>query len=861
MGPALGRRRATGDGRRSTGDVKAEGLIGRYDPVVIDPRLYNRELSVLDFQDRVLALAEDPNLPILERVKFVSIVASNLDEFFQVRVAGLREQVATGVEAVTPEALTPREQLELIRPRVIALEARTERLLAQELIPGLADHGIKIVGWDGLKKKDRKELVERYEREIYPMLTPLAVDPQHPFPYISNLSLNLAVTVRDLGSGSDHFARVKVPPLLPRLLAVGDGNVLVPVEAVLASQLDSLFPGKEVVSSHPFRVTRSADQAIEEDEAEDLLEAMEELLQTRHRFSRLVRLVVDTTMPHEVLDLLMSEMRIEPSEVYVNDGLLALAGLSALQSLDRADLKLESWMPTTQPILARRDPGESVLDRLKERDVLVHLPYESFGTSVGAFIASAARDPDVVAIKQTLYRTSDPDDPALGGEQSIVQSLISAARRGKQVVVLVELKARFDEEANISWARILEEAGVHVVYGVAGLKTHAKIALVVRREGDVLKRYSHIGTGNYNPKTARLYEDLGFLTADDDIGADLSELFNVLTGYGQKRDYRRVIVAPHGLRDAFASRIRAQAERGSEGSIVLKLNHVVDPAIIDELYAASAAGTPIDLIVRGMCCLRPGVPGMSENIRLRSIVGRYLEHSRVFRFGSGDDAEYLLGSSDLMPRNLDGRVEVITPIYHPRLRKRLEELLRICLADDRLAWELTDDSWRKVAPALGLDAHRRFQALALARSQGALPDPGRALDVPAPVVAAGGIVTRGDDGGTQVLLVHRPRYDDWSFPKGKVDEGETAAEAALREVAEETGFAASLGDHVGVVEYPDRTGRPKIVHYWAMSVEGGTFEPNPEVDGIAWIDIGPALERLTYERDRAVLRAAAGVAP
>ena len=829
-------------------------------PAVISPsRYYNRELSVLDFQERVLALAEDPNLPILERVRFVSIVASNLDEFFQVRVAGLREQMATGVEAATPEALTPREQLDLIRPRVVALEARLERLLTGELIPGLADHGVFILGWDGLKKKHRKELVSLYEREIYPMLTPLAVDPQHPFPYISNLSLNLAVTIRDPGTGANHFARVKVPPLLPRLLSVGDGTILVPVEQVLASQLDTLFPGKEVVSSHPFRVTRSADQAIEEDEAEDLLEAMEELLQTRHRFSRLVRLVVDPTMPDDILDLLMSEMRIEPWEVYVNDGLLALAGMNALQGLHRPDLKLEPGMPTTQPILSRRHPGESVLDRLNERDVLVHLPYESFGTSVGAFIASAARDPDVVAIKQTLYRTSDPDDPALGGEQSIVQSLIAAARRGKQVVVLVELKARFDEEANISWARILEEAGVHVVYGVAGLKTHAKIALVVRREGDTLKRYSHIGTGNYNPKTARLYEDLGLLTADDDAGADLSELFNVLTGYGQKREYRRIIVAPQGLRDAIVSRIRAQAALGPEGSIVLKLNHVVDPGIIDELYAASAAGTPIDLIVRGICCLRPGVPGLSENIRVRSIVGRYLEHSRVFRFGSGDAAEYLLGSSDLMPRNLDGRVEVIVSIHHTRLRKRLEELLRICLADDRLAWELDDASWEKASTTIGLDAHRRFQALALARSQGAMPDPSRALDVPQPVVAAGGIVTRTDEEGTRVLLVHRPRYDDWSFPKGKIDEGETAAEAALREVTEETGYQASLGGHIGVVEYPDRTGRPKIVHYWGMSVESGRFEANSEVDEIAWLGLGAALDRLSYERDRAVLRAAEGV--
>jgi polyphosphate kinase len=811
-------------------------------------------MSLLDFQDRVLALAEDPNLPILERVRFISIVAGNLDEFFQVRVAGLREQVSTGVEA-GPDSPTPQEQLDSIRPRIVSLDTRSEQLLANELIPGLADHGIFIVAWDDLKKKHRKELISMYEREIYPMLTPLAVDPQHPFPYISNLSLNLAVTVRDPTTRQDHFARVKVPPLLPRLVAVQGGTILVPVEQLLASQLDTLFPGKEVMGSHPFRVTRSADQAIEEGEAEDLLEAMEELLQTRHRFSRLVRLAVDRTMPDDMLDLLMDEMRIEPSEVYVSDGLLALAGFSTVSGLDRPDLKPEVWTPTTQPILSKLPPGESVIDRLAERDVLLHLPYESFGTSVGAFIAAASRDPDVVAIKQTLYRTSDPEDPALGGEQSIVRSLIAAARRGKQVVVLVELKARFDEEANISWARILEEAGVHVVYGVAGLKTHAKIALVVRREGDNLKRYSHIGTGNYNPNTARLYEDLGLLTADDDIGADLSELFNVLTGYGQKHDYRRIIVAPTGLREAIAEKIRAQAARGAKGSIMMKLNHLVDPRMIDELYTASAAGTPIDLVVRGMCCLRPGVRGLSDTIRVRSIVGRYLEHSRVFRFGRGDDAEYLIGSADMMTRNLDGRVEALTPIYHPRLRKRLEEVLRVCLADDRLAWELVDDSWSKVPTVLGLEAHRRFQALALARSQGALPDPARALDIPELVAAAGGIVTQSADGEQRALLVHRPRYGDWSFPKGKVDDGETEAEAALREVLEETGYRATLGRYVGAVEYPDRNGRPKIVHYWAMTVEGGTFAPNDEVDEVTWVSLDEALELLTYERDRAVLRA------
>lgn len=817
-------------------------------------RYTNRELSLLDFQERVLALAEDPNLPILERVRFLAIVASNLDEFFQVRVAGLREQMASGLDGGAPDEISVADQLNAIRSRCIILRERMGRLLEAELLPGLAEHGILMVTWDDLADEDRKQLEAIFEREIYPMLTPLAVDPTHPFPYISNLSLNLAVTVGDPRGARERFARVKVPPLLPRFLAVPGTTSFVPVEEVIAAHLEALFPGMEIVSSHPFRVTRSAEQALEEDEADDLLEAIEELLQTRHRFSRLVRLEIDTTMPEAVVDLLMEEMRIGSDQVYTQHGHLDMAGLSLLASLPRPDLVHRSWVPTTQPILGHLDPGETLFDRLQRRDVLVHLPYEAFGTSVGAFIAAAARDPQVVAIKQTLYRTSAADDPARGGEQSIVQSLMGAARAGKQVVVLVELKARFDEEANIAWARMLEEAGVHVVYGVAGLKTHAKVALVVRREGDELRRYSHIGTGNYNPKTARLYEDLGLLTVDPDIGADLSELFNLLTGFGYAGRFRRLLVAPDHLRNEVTARIRTQAALGEEGSICIKLNHLVDPAIIDELYAASAAGTRIDLIVRGMCCLRPGVPGLSENITVRSIVGRYLEHSRVYRFGRGETAEYLIGSADMMPRNLGGRVEVLVPITHPRLRRRLEEMLLVYLADDRLAWQLSDQSWEKVATEIGLDAQVRFQHLAAARSQGALPDPGTAAAPPDLVVAAGGLVTRVVGGVTEMLLVHRPRYDDWSFPKGKLDEGESPAEAAMREVEEETGFYCSLGDRVGIVEYRDRSGAPKVVHYFAMEHQTGRFAPNPEVDQIAWLTPSAAVERLSYGRDRALLR-------
>ena len=824
-------------------------------------RYSNRELSLLDFQERVLALGEDPNLPLLERVRFVAIVASNLDEFFQVRVAGLREQASSGVETIATEGLTPRQQLSAIRIRCLDLHDRMERLYSTQLIPELAEHDVRIVEWEDLDDAERKELDDLFEREIFPVLTPLAVDPTHPFPYISNLSLNLAVTVSDPDQSIDRFARVKVPPLLPRFLRPAGSSTFVPVEQVIAAHLESLFPGMEIVNSHPFRVTRSADQAIEEEEADDLLQAIQELLQTRHRASKLVRLEVDETMPEPVLDLLMEEMGIGSDQVYAHTGLLDLAGLTLLAVLPLPDLLHRQWQPTTQPILSQFVHGETIFDRIRQRDVLVHLPYESFGTSVGAFIAAAARDPHVVAIKQTLYRTSMPDDPALGGEQSIVQSLIAAARDGKQVVVLVELRARFDEEANILWARLLEEAGVHVVYGVAGLKTHAKVALVVRREGDGLRRYAHVGTGNYNPKTARLYEDLGLLTADEAIGADLTDLFNMLTGFGREPEFRCLLVAPAHLRPAMVERIRAQAARGGKGRITFKLNHIVDPAIIDELYAASSAGVKIDLIVRGICSLIPGTPGMSENIRVRSVVGRYLEHSRIYRFGEGNKAEYLIGSADLMERNLSGRVEALVPIRDPRMRDRIEELLRVYLADDRLAWELHRDHWEKVSTITGLSSHVRFQALAHGRSQGALPDPDAAATPSDPtVVAAGGIVSRPTKNGTEVLVVHRPRYSDWTFPKGKVDDGESLAEAALREVVEETGYHCGLGSEIGVVEYRDRSGGRKFVHYFAMNVEGGSFTPNKEVDKIKWLATNTAADRLTYARDRALLRSWLGTA-
>jgi polyphosphate kinase len=610
----------------------------------------------------------------------------------------------------------------------------------------------------------------------------------------------------------------------------------------------------EILGHYPFRVTRSADQAVEEDEAEDLLEAMEEMLHTRQRFSRVVRLQIDDSMPADMRDLLITEMRIDPSGVYVYRGPLALADLWMFYGLDCPDLKDPVWDPVTQPALA--DDGNLDFFRaVGSSDLMVHLPYDSFPMSIGAFIASAARDPNVVAIKQTLYRTSDPDDPAIGGEMSIVKALIQAARSGKQVVVLVELKARFDEEANINWARMLEEAGVHVVYGVAGLKTHAKIALIVRREGGGLRRYSHIGTGNYNPNTARIYEDLGLLTADPDYGADLSELFNVLTGYSRQKRYRKLLVAPIGLRKQMVKLIRQQAERGHEGRITWKLNHLVDPEIIDKLYAASQAGCQIDLVVRGICCLRPGVPDLSERIRVRSIVGEFLEHSRIFKFGEGEHARYLLGSADMMQRNLNGRVEAVTPIEDPVLRERLEEVLQVSLADDCLAWELSGDgSWTKRPTVQGMHLHDRLKQLALARARGSGPDAALAVRVEGVAVAAGGLVSREANGERQVLLVHRPRYDDWSFPKGKLAEGETEAQAALREVHEETGYRCRLGPEIGQIAYRDKGGTRKEVRYWEMTVEDGEFTPNDEVDQVAWAVLPEALGALTYDRDRALLR-------
>ena len=660
-------------------------------------------------------MAEDPKLPLLERVRFLAIFSQNLDDFFQVRVAGLKEQVLAAVAMASPDGMSPLEQLRAIRTRVEGLVQRQMDIFNDELVPALASAGISLVRGEDVTKKELSQLHTVFRQQIFPVLTPLAVDPAHPFPYISHLSLNLAVIVRDQQRNQTRFARVKVPPVLPRLIPLVEGQRYVPLEDVIALHLQSLFPGMEVVDHHPFRVTRDGDLDDVDSDAEDLLAAIQTELRRRRRHARVVRLEVNPGMSPAVLELLTRELELQPSDVYSSGGLLDLAAAGTLTQLDRPDLKEEPWTPTTQPRL--RGLGAEVPDLfvvLRAGDVLAHHPYDSFATSVEAFIDHAASDPDVLAIKQTLYRTSGPASP-------IVRALIQAAELGKQVVALVELKARGDEQANIAWARALEEANVHVVYGLVGLKTHAKVTSVVRREGRHIQHYVHVGTGNYNPSTAHQYEDVSLLSADPDLGADVTELFNLLTGYSRQQRYRKLLVAPTSLRSDLAHLIEREAKPG--GRVVIKVNNLVDPELIDTLYEAAQRGAEIDLIVRSMCSLRPGVAGLSERIRVRSIVGRFLEHSRIFSFGRGEEAEHYLGSSDLMPRNLDRRVEVVVPVTDSNLRARIQDILDICIADDVLAWELhADGSWHRVPTAVGLNSHRRFQELALesARSDSAV---------------------------------------------------------------------------------------------------------------------------------------------
>jgi polyphosphate kinase len=672
-----------------------------------DDRYLNRELSWLDFYARVLSLAEDKSQPLLERAKFLAIFASNLDEFYMVRVAGLKRRDETGLAVRSADGLSPREQLARISTRTQAIQEAHARLFLDHVRPELEAEGIQILRWTDLSDDQHARLSAYFSAQVFPVLTPLAVDPAHPFPYISGLSLNLAVTVRDPDGRTERFARVKVPNNVPRLVRVDtddDTVTFLPIEDLISAHLGELFTGVEVAEVHAFRVTRNADLEVEEDRDEDLLQSLEREL-ARRRFGPPVRLEVTDTMSDHVLELLLRELDVDPHDVITVPGLLDLTALWAVHSVDRSDLKDDPWVPATHPAFADRETPRSVFATLREGDVLVHHPYDSFSTSVQRFIEQAAADENVLAIKQTLYRTS--------GDSPIVDALIDAAAAGKQVVALVEIKARFDEQANIRWARELEKAGVHVVYGLVGLKTHCKTSLVVRQEGSTIRRYCHVGTGNYNPKTARLYEDLGVLTADPTIGADLTDLFNSLTGYSRQTSYRSLLVAPYGVRRGIVRRIEDEIEAQREGrdaGIRIKVNSLVDEQVIDALYRASQAGVPVDVVVRGICALRPGRPGLSENIRVRSILGRFLEHSRVFHFAAAD--EYWIGSADMMHRNLDRRVEVLLRVADPRLAAKLGEMFDSCLDPATRCWTLhADGPWEpSPPPEAGVSHVRDHQA-------------------------------------------------------------------------------------------------------------------------------------------------------
>jgi polyphosphate kinase len=669
----------------------------QYDEGIDDPALYfNRELSWLDFNQRVLELAEDPEVPLLERVRFCAIYANNLDEFFMVRVAGLFDQLDAGIEARGPDGLTPTEQIDAIQRRVLELDDRLCEAFGGNLRPALEEHGIRIVTLDTATDEERREIDDRFKQQVFPALTPLVIGLGRPFPYISNLSLSLGVLLRDSESGTEIIARVKVPKeLLGRFLPLGDGGLtFVPLEEVIAANLDALFPGIDVIDHGYFRVTRDADFTIS-DEADDLLQAVQDEIR-RRRFGEVVRLEVASGMNPKLRSQLVEALRLEDREVYDIEGLLDLADLDAIADVPgHAELRYPPWSPVTQPRLQGEDDDPvDMFAEIRQRDLLVHHPYDSFANSVERFVAQAVADPDVLAIKQTVYRTSD-DSP-------LVPSLIRASERGKQAVCMVELKARFDEEANIHWAKSLEEAGVHVVYGIPGLKTHVKAILVARREGEQVREYVHVGTGNYNAKTARLYTDLGLFTADPELGADVAEMFNFLTGYGRPAEYRKVLVSPTTMRDQIIEEIERTAaahEAGTDARIALKMNSLVDARCIQALYAASQAGVKIEINVRGICCLRPGVEGVSENITVRSIVGRFLEHSRIYVFRRGEETRVLMGSADLMPRNLDSRVELVAPVEDTALKAEMLDVLERCLADNASSWELdSEGTWSRRRP-------------------------------------------------------------------------------------------------------------------------------------------------------------------
>ena len=657
-------------------------------------RLLNRELSQLDFHARVLELAEDESLPLLERLRFCAIFSSNVDEFFQVRVAGLMEQAESGLAMRSPDGLTPQQGLGRIRERMLELIARQSRIWKKELRPLLAEHGITVGRVEDCSDKELKQLERHFQREIYPVLTPLAVGPGRPFPYISGLSLSLGVFVADPDTGEERFARVKIPEGLPRFVPIGKRGLFVPLEQVIAHFLPTLFPGAVVVERAAFRVTRDADFEVSDD-AHDLLEAVETELRKR-RFGDVVRVEVSSSASDAMVSRLQGGLEVDETQVYRIDSPLDLADLTELAALDRPELGQEPWVPLVPPRLAGAQADLTrIFDEIRRGDVLVHQPYESFRASFELFAEAAARDPDVIAMKTAVYRT--------GEDSALVGSLIQCAEDGKQAVCLVELKARFDERRNIEWSRALEKAGVHVAYGFPDLKIHAKMTLVVRREGNELRRYAHIGTGNYHAATARLYEDLGIFTADEEIAADVADLFNFITGFGRPQRFRKLLVAPFTLRSGLVEQIRvvaAAAAGGEPARIRLKVNHLVDPGLVDELYAASQAGASIDVIARTTCALRPGVPGLSENIRVRSVVGHFLEHSRIYTFEAGTRSTTYIGSADLMTRNLDHRIEVLMPVEAARVRRDLHAILDSAFADDTNAWMLgPDGAWTRGAPS------------------------------------------------------------------------------------------------------------------------------------------------------------------
>ncbi|MFM6973900.1 MAG: RNA degradosome polyphosphate kinase [Agromyces sp.] len=667
-------------------------------PELPGDRFLDRELSWLAFNQRVLELAEDDRVPLLERANFLAIFASNLDEFFMVRVAGLKRRIDTGLAVPTNVGRAPLDVLADIASRATELQERHARAFHDLVRPALTESGIALLHWAELSEAERDWLSDYFSNQVFPVLMPLAVDPAHPFPYISGLSLNLAVRVRHPKTGKEEFARLKVPQMLPRFVRVshdiGEHARYIPLEDLIAEHLTELFPGMEVLDHHIFRVTRNEDVEIDEDESENLIQELEKGL-LRRRFGPPIRLEITDDMDARTLELLVRELDISPSAVVRLPAPLDLRGLFSVSGIERLDLHFPAFVPATHPRLLPSEPNQTpdVFASIRRGDILLHHPYESFATSVQAFLEQAAADPHVLAIKQTLYRTS--------GDSPIVQSLIDAAERGKQVLALVEVKARFDEQANIDWARKLEKSGVHVVYGIVGLKTHSKLALVVRQEHGRLKHYCHIGTGNYNPKTSRIYEDFGLLTDNETIGQDLTRLFNELSGYAIEKKFKRLLVAPRYLRKGLLKRINEQTARalaGEPSAIQIKLNSMVDEAIIDALYRASQAGVPIDLWVRGICSLRPGVPGLSETIHVRSILGRYLEHSRVFSFGVGAQREVFIGSADMMHRNLDRRIEALVQLTEPSHLTEIDDLFALAMSDSTASWVLeSSGDWRRVS--------------------------------------------------------------------------------------------------------------------------------------------------------------------